>query len=117
METQGEHLQVSQDAAIWLEGVPFWMNIHDMEQEGQWVWGDGQALTYDAWAEGQPDDYNEAEDCAHGNWRSTGQWNDVGCGNRYPFVCEFPGQAPACATALDCGGLDKFCREGSCSLE
>lgn len=117
LETYQEHVQVSDTAAIWLEGRPFWMNLHDLEQEGHWQWTSGQELSYDAWAEGQPDDYNQAEDCAHNNWGATGQWNDVGCFNRYPFVCEFPQEAPRCATALDCGGLDKFCRDGACSLE
>ena len=44
-----------------------WLGASDAEQEGRWVWlANGAALedTYSNWAEGEPNDYGDGEECA-----------------------------------------------------
>ncbi|XP_068128329.1 hepatic lectin-like isoform X2 [Hyperolius riggenbachi] len=67
----------------------FWIGLHDLDVEGQWKWVDGtdyeNSLKF--WDEGEPNDHDEGEDCAH-LW-TNGLWNDVPCtyDNCYP-LCE-----------------------------
>ena len=76
----------------------FWIGARDDVVEGQWTWDDGelfwegrfdgaaQGELYTDWAENQPNDMN-GEDCAEVS-RMLGGWNDVGCTQTRPFVCE-----------------------------
>jgi len=73
-----------------LTPLPFWVLATDEEVEGEWTWPDGQALTYEPWHENEPNDYGGEEDCATTNWFGKVRWNDIGCGGRFGFICEFP---------------------------
>jgi hypothetical protein len=69
---------------------PFWVQVSDREVEGEWAWPSGDKLSYDPWAEGEPNDHDDGEDCAALNWHEVGAWNDLGCGQSVGFICEFP---------------------------
>jgi len=59
-----------------------WIGASDADSEGSWVWMDGpesgQALSYNFWVVGEPNDHSSGEDYAAINWRSNGKWNDWG---------------------------------------
>ena len=62
-----------------------WLGLNDIENEGTWVWADGDASTYRNWHPGQPDDHSGSQDCS---WT----WNnklvdDVQCNGQYS--CSF----------------------------
>jgi hypothetical protein len=67
----------------------WWIGANDKGIEGVWVWSNGSS-SYTNWYPGEPNDAG-GEDCAidrYSSASSTGQWNDVPCGNAYPFICE-----------------------------
>ena len=69
----------STDSSRW-----WWIGFHNQnasasqEPSGGFEWVDGSAVSYTAWASGQPDDYRSDEDCAH-IYPNTGRWNDLDC--------------------------------------
>ncbi len=71
-----------------------WLGLTDAVAEGTWTWVDGTASTWGAWADGEPNDAGDGEDCA--SLRADGQWNDLSCDREVPFVCE--AVAPRAAT-------------------
>jgi len=74
-------------------GGNFWLGLTDADTEDQWEWVDGRSAASPNWAENQPDDYQENEDCAHmyilpDRPDLMGQWNDGNCETALPFICE-----------------------------
>lgn len=96
---QGGHLasipdQLTQnslaDAAFSISGGQWWIGLSDQATEGTFTWEDGTPLVYQNWAGGEPNDANQAEDCAHlADWAG-GQWNDIGCETASNYVCKLP---------------------------
>ncbi|XP_078696201.1 alpha-N-acetylgalactosamine-specific lectin-like [Branchiostoma floridae x Branchiostoma belcheri] len=65
-----------------------WIGLNDQREEGNYEWADGTPLgDYNAWAPGQPDNYQDKEDCIHRH-PLTGEWNDIPCHLPLPFVCQ-----------------------------
>ncbi|XP_041665326.1 lactose-binding lectin l-2-like [Cheilinus undulatus] len=64
-----------------------WIGLSDVHKEGNWLWSDGSAVDFDFWHTGQPDNYQDTEDCADMNWGPQLKWNDVPCSAMIPFVC------------------------------
>ena len=65
-----------------------WIGMHrDPKDKSRWLWVDGSRPTYTYWYGGEPN--SVYEECAemypkvHG-WK----WNDLGCSNSFPYVCE-----------------------------
>ena len=54
-------------------------------RSGQFVWTDGTPWDYYNWYKGEPNNWNNNEDCAM--MKSDGTWNDEVCGNLYAFIC------------------------------
>lgn len=75
-----------------------WIGLSDQLVENTFVWNDGQPLTYANWSWGEPNNAGD-EDCVSmlGSpfGASAGMWNDVGCGNPMPFVCQYAAAPPA----------------------
>ncbi|XP_028678923.2 hepatic lectin-like [Erpetoichthys calabaricus] len=67
----------------------FWIGLSDTEEEGEFKWEDGTNFTTTTtfWRTGQPDDYNDNEDCIARDTEK-GTWNDVPCNSKYFFICE-----------------------------
>lgn len=76
-----------------------WIGLTDSEREGTFRWVDDTALDYAPWAEGEPNDAGDGEDCAH---TFPDGWNDLPCGMEIPFACE----APCAGQDADGDGLD-----------
>lgn len=64
-----------------------WIGAFQAQTENQWYWPNTEPFEFDAWATGQPDDFNAAEDCAQ-LIAVTGEWNDLACTTRIPYLCE-----------------------------
>ena len=65
----------------------FWLGIHDIAQEGTFVYAsDNTAIEFDDWAYGEPNNVGKKEDCAVVG--SNGKWNDLPCtGQKRSIVC------------------------------
>jgi len=63
-----------------------WIGYNDLdasageEPADGWEWESGSGSTYPHWTGGQPDNYDNNEDCAH-LYGDSGYWNDLPCGN------------------------------------
>lgn len=68
-----------------------WIGINDQAAEGNFVWGNGEPVTYTNWYPGEPSDYFGAEDWTIINWYPGGTWNDFNNLTEYsfPLVLEF----------------------------
>ncbi|XP_043913734.1 pulmonary surfactant-associated protein D-like [Protopterus annectens] len=64
-----------------------YLGVNDRMKEGTFVYQDGQRLTYTNWGSGEPNNYNNNEDCV--TVSTDGEWNDVPCSLPYVVVCEF----------------------------
>ncbi len=64
----------------------FWLPANDRAVEGDYVWDDGSAVSWTAWADRQPDDAGGVEDCVE--VFADGTWNDLDCTAALPVVCE-----------------------------
>jgi hypothetical protein len=94
-------------------GRVFWIAATDRAEEGRFLWVDGSPLAYEAWGRGEPNDAGPGEDCAQGNFRNLGEWNDGRCRGPQTYVCEFAAEAPRCAADADCGE-GASCQGGRC---
>jgi len=63
-----------------------WIGLSDSAKEGTFVWVTGDALGYNQWSSGEPNDWLWAEDCAH--MKGNGKWNDDECDSNFAFICE-----------------------------
>ena len=66
-------------------------SILNKASEGNWTWTNGNRVTNDFWASGQPDNHNGIENCAVANslqYPLPGKWNDFNCASKRPFICE-----------------------------
>ncbi|XP_077993135.1 C-type mannose receptor 2-like [Glandiceps talaboti] len=78
-----------------LDSYEYWMGLHDIGNEGVFVWVDG--TPYDStqanWDSNQPDDYQNNEDCVH-MW-GNGRWNDRPCNETITgYFCQHAADVP-----------------------
>jgi lectin-like protein len=65
-----------------------WIGLNDMNQEGSWVWVNGEQNDFRNWRDGQPDNDNQGEDCA-AMWYGDVDWLDQPClSTGHEVVCE-----------------------------
>ncbi|CAK8681517.1 unnamed protein product [Clavelina lepadiformis] len=67
----------------------FWIGLKDTAGlDGRsFTWADGSILDYVNWVDGEPNNFEDQEDCAEMHTNS-GQWNDDNCGIMNNFICE-----------------------------
>lgn len=65
-----------------------WIAGSDAGNEGNWVWYNGEPLSYTNWRSGEPNDGGSGEDCMVLEGDRGGSWDDRSCGDSYRFVCE-----------------------------
>ena len=67
-----------------------WIGASDTATEGSFVWVNGLIVTNDVmhWGLGQPDDYNNNEDCAHAGGGGKILANDRPCSHSLLAICE-----------------------------
>ncbi|KPP79615.1 macrophage mannose receptor 1-like, partial [Scleropages formosus] len=81
----------------------YWIGLNDIVSEGVWEWSDGSVyypyLSY--WKSGQPDNWDDNEDCGQAQGESNGQWNDEPCNTRRRYICKRlnPNPPVVCDTA------------------
>ena len=63
--------------------------MNDRDEEGVFTWQDGNPLVYEAWNEGEPNNFNSNEDCVE-VLLSNALWNDARCRDEKSFICSFP---------------------------
>ncbi|KAF7670458.1 hypothetical protein LDENG_00124850 [Lucifuga dentata] len=70
----------------------FWTGLNDRITEGVYEWSDGspfiEYLSY--WNEGQPDNWNDNEDCGQVLGSHYGRWNDENCDVKRKYICKLP---------------------------
>lgn len=71
-----------------MAGAGIWIGASDATTEGVYVWSDGSAFAFDAWAGGEPND-DGTEDCVV--LQPNGQWRDTECNNGHVYACERSG--------------------------
>lgn len=65
-----------------------WIGGNDLQNEGTFIWSkSGQAINWDNWSRGNPDDTNSNEDCIE-FYTFSGKWNDKLCDRGIQFICE-----------------------------
>ncbi|XP_078585261.1 aggrecan core protein-like [Branchiostoma floridae x Branchiostoma japonicum] len=72
-------------------GAIRWIGLNDINNEGQFVFEDGQTLeeaSYSNWKRGEPNDLGRrGEDCAQ-IYTSEHAWNDAPCDRTWGFICQ-----------------------------
>ncbi|XP_015249663.1 PREDICTED: lactose-binding lectin l-2-like [Cyprinodon variegatus] len=66
---------------------PTWIGLTDFHREGGWIWSDGSKHRFSIWSQGNPNNFDGYEHCAHTNDGSQYYWNDVPCSRTFAFVC------------------------------
>jgi cysteine-rich repeat protein len=99
----------AEDAAIVALGIAqsAFIGATDAASEGRWSYVDGTPFVYHPWSRNEPNDSSRREDCAE--VRSSGEFNDVTCGDLRAHVCELDtcgDGVTADGEACDDGNLD-----------
>ena len=58
-----------------MQGGSYWIGGTDEVTEGQWKWVDGEAMSFENWAAGEPNDTNGGENALQ--IYPSGEWNDL----------------------------------------
>ncbi|XP_048775089.2 galactose-specific lectin nattectin-like [Ostrea edulis] len=67
----------------------FWIGLTDTIFEGEWLWMSSQSTpVYKDWSPGQPNNYQQNENCAHLYKPFSFHWNDFPCAAKQSFICE-----------------------------
>lgn len=69
------------------EGVNTWIGLR-RDSHCQWRWPGGEPVGFSAWGAGQPDGTCPDQECAHLWAEVRFAWDNNGCGNKQPFLCE-----------------------------
>ena len=73
--------------------VRYWIDYTDIGKEGHWVALSTGRNDYSNWSKSNPDNAGN-QDCATNNFKSQlGEWDDVGCLDQYPPLCEASGKS------------------------
>ena len=74
---------------IFIPGERYWIGLTDEEVEGLWKWaGTDERMTFTDWNHGEPNSWDELEDCVGIAKDDQGRWFDIGCDSMYLPICE-----------------------------
>ncbi|KAG2466118.1 MRC1 protein, partial [Polypterus senegalus] len=68
----------------------YWIGLNDVASEGQWEWSDGSPYLEEVqyWRPGQPDNWQDDEDCIEITGLDYGRWNDAFCTKSDQYICK-----------------------------
>ena len=76
--------------ALGISWQEWWIGASDLDEEGRFAWTDGSPFDAAFWADGEPNNYDQREHCAHlASW-ADGLWNDIPCDAGMFYVCHVP---------------------------
>jgi hypothetical protein len=81
-----------------------WIGLIDKDEEGIFVWSNGEPVTYINWCGGEPNN-SDNEDYVMINWQSNGCWNDGHATSILPSILEFDCDAQSALTISRTTGL------------
>ncbi|XP_070175303.1 macrophage mannose receptor 1-like [Littorina saxatilis] len=67
----------------------YWIGLNDRDSEQGHVWSDDHGVDYTNWLPGEPNDYDNREDCVNWAFPANG-WNDDNCYIARNFICSVP---------------------------
>ncbi|XP_074977645.1 C-type lectin domain family 4 member G isoform X2 [Caretta caretta] len=68
-------------------GKQYWIGLHDVSNEGTFIWVDDSSVSYSNWDRGEPNNFGSGEDCVM--MLKDGKWNDAACTmNGDGWICE-----------------------------
>lgn len=90
-----------------LKGNNGWLGINDEAVEGNFQWGNGEAVVYTNWGLNEPNDAGGVEDYGHMRW--DGQWNDMpNAAVPMGSIIEFDGSIPSITFSSGTGSGNYF---------
>ncbi|MFY0598936.1 MAG: HYR domain-containing protein [Cyclobacteriaceae bacterium] len=97
--SHGAHLvaindQAESDFVRGLTTSTFFIGLNDLDNEGTFVWSNGEPVTYTSWAPGEPNNNSSGEDVVE-MFPGTGLWNDAKVSGVTPtYIIEFGSLPP-----------------------
>uniref|UniRef100_A0A8C6WHR0 C-type lectin domain-containing protein n=1 Tax=Neogobius melanostomus TaxID=47308 RepID=A0A8C6WHR0_9GOBI len=70
------------------EGRDAWIGFSDAQEDGVWLWINGEPVTFTGWCDGEPNNLHGPQQCAVINYSAKKCWDDAHCLIKRPFVCE-----------------------------
>ncbi|XP_069484931.1 C-type lectin lectoxin-Thr1-like isoform X2 [Ambystoma mexicanum] len=72
-------------------GGSYWIGLHDIFQEGKYMWTDGSEMTFKTFGIGQPDNNGNNENYIGSWYIENGHvtWNDYSGRYFFPYVCKY----------------------------
>ncbi|XP_058889912.1 macrophage mannose receptor 1-like [Acipenser ruthenus] len=81
----------------------YWIGLNDVVSEGVWEWSDGSPFLEELqnWRPGQPDNWQDNEDCVQFAASDSARWNDEFCTVARNYICKrlTPNPPTQCDTA------------------
>ncbi|XP_073830857.1 lectin subunit alpha-like [Musca autumnalis] len=66
-----------------------YIGANDLAEEGRFRWtSNAHEFNYTNWAESEPNNYKNHENCVHIGLYNDGTWNDVDCSTKFGYICE-----------------------------
>jgi hypothetical protein len=88
VEDSAENTSIYAAAQAVRSGNAWWLGINDLANEGVYTWDGGSTSTYSNWRSGEPNNFNNNEDCGKYAANYAGQWNDSNCADTNYYICE-----------------------------
>jgi len=80
--------------ALTQQDQDWWIGINDRDTERTWVWDSGEAVTFENWGSGEPNNYMASSyDCGviengDDSFEDREEWADRPCSRNKPYICE-----------------------------
>ena len=69
-----------------------WIGANDIDSEGNWTWSDGMVVSFNDWAQSQPDNKKINQDCGYLRPGKGFQWDDGDCSKKKRYICSLSGK-------------------------